>query len=258
MAATQQVHWWFAGRRRILDQLLKSLRLPRESRILEVGCGTGGNIAMLRNYGSVTAVELDSFARDHVRTAMKVDVVPGSLPYDLPYADRKFDVICLFDVLEHVERDREALRILRERLAPNGLLIITVPAYQWLYSSHDEQHHHYRRYTARQLQTIARAAGLQPTRVGYYNSVLFPLALIRRLAEKLLGLHPIDDSALPGSLLNGFLYRAFCFEARVIGGWFFPFGLSVVGLFGVGEETRQASIHSDGWNSPADPGGSIT
>jgi SAM-dependent methyltransferase len=268
MAATQEVHWWFAGRRLIVDHLLRSLRLPPESRILEVGCGTGANIAMLRNFGSVEAVELDSFARDHVRAAMKIDVAPGSLPDDLPYADRKFDLICLFDVLEHVERDQEALCNLRERLAPNGLLIVTVPAYQWLYGSHDVQHHHYRRYTARQLRTIAQAASLRPIRVGYYNTVLFPLVLIRRLAEKLLDLHPIDDSALPGSLLNWFLYRAFSLEARFIGSWFFPVGLSVVGLFHAGEEAKQsdrfgtsignaagtarASVHSNLPNSSAD------
>lgn len=193
---------------------------------------------MLRRFGSVAAMELDSFARDHVRASMKVEVAPGSLPDDLPYPDRKFDLICLFDVLEHVERDQEALCKLRERLAPNGLLVITVPAYQWLYSSHDAQHHHYRRYTAGQLRTIAKAAGLWPTRVGYYNTVLFPLAVIRRLAEKLLGLHPADDSMLPGSLLNRFLYRAFSLEARSIGNSFFPVGLSVVGVFRAGEETR--------------------
>jgi SAM-dependent methyltransferase len=253
MAATQQVHWWFAGRRAIVDQLLKSLRLPPESRILEVGCGTGANIAMLRNFGSVAAVEPDLFARDHVRAAMKIEVAAGSLPDDLPYADRKFDVICLLDVLEHVERDEEALCNLRERLAPKGFLIITVPAYQWLYSSHDVQHHHYRRYTARRLRTLAKAAGLRPVRVGYYNTVLFPLALIRRIAEKLLELHPVDDSALPGSLLNRFLYRAFSLEAGFIGSWFFPVGLSVVGLFHAGYATSpadgfgtaRASVHSD-------------
>jgi SAM-dependent methyltransferase len=258
MAATQQVHWWFAGRRVILDHLLKSLRLPPESRILEVGCGTGGNIAVLRKFGSVTAVELDSFARDHVRAAMKIEVASGSLPDDLPYADRKFDVICLFDVLEHVDREQEALSILRERLAPQGLLIITVPAYQWLYSSHDVQHHHYRRYTARQLRAVAEAAGLRPTRVGYYNTLLFPLALIRRLAEKLLDLHPADDSVLPGSFLNRFLYRAFSLEACLIGSWFFPVGLSVVGVFHAGEETRRASVHPSPPDSSADLVRSIT
>jgi SAM-dependent methyltransferase len=260
MAATQQVHWWFAGRRAIVDHLLKSLRLPPESRILEVGCGTGANIAMLRNFGSVAAVEPDLFARDHARAAMKIEVAAGSLPDDLPYADRKFDVICLLDVLEHVERDEEALCNLRERLAPKGFLIITVPAYQWLYSSHDVQHHHYRRYTSRRLRAIAKAAGLRSIRVGYYNTVLFPLALIRRIAEKLLDLHPVDDSALPGSLLNRFLYRAFSLEAGFIGNWFFPVGLSVVGLFHAGDKTRpadafgtaRASVHSDLPNSSAD------
>jgi SAM-dependent methyltransferase len=253
MAATQEVHWWFAGRRLILDHLLRSLRLPPESRILEVGCGTGANIAMLRHFGSVEAIEFDSFARDHVRAAMKIEVARGSLPDDLPYADRKFDLICLFDVLEHVERDQQALRNLHERLAPKGLLVITVPAYQWLYSSHDVQHHHYRRYTALQLRTLAKAAGLRPARVGYYNTVLFPLALIRRLAEKLLDLHPIDDSVLPGSLLNRFLYRAFSLEASLIGSWFFPFGLSVVGIFHADPSRRSSHLP----NSSADHGRSI-
>lgn len=258
MAATQQVHWWFSGRRLILHQLLKSLRLPAETRILEVGCGTGANIAMLQQFGSVSAVELDPFARAHVGAAMKMEVAPGSLPDQLPYAERKFDLICLFDVLEHVEQDQQALSVLRERLAPRGFLVITVPAYEWLYSSHDVQHHHYRRYTAHHLRTIAKAAGLRPARVGYYNSVLFPLALIRRLAGKMLNLDPIDDSALPGSLLNGLLYRAFALEARLIGSWFFPFGLSVVGLFHGGEETRGGSFHSDLPISSANHGRSIT
>ena len=186
---------------------------------------------MLRSFGSVAAVERDSFAREHLRAAMNIEVAPGSLPDDLPYADRKFDLICLFDVLEHVQRDQDALSILRERLAPQGFLVITAPAYQWLYSSHDVQHHHYRRYTAHRIRTVAKAAGLRPARVGYYNSVLFPLALMRRLAEKWLDLDAVDDSALPWPSLNRFLYRAFSLEARSIGRWFFPFGLSVVGLF---------------------------
>jgi hypothetical protein len=131
-------------------------------------------------------------------------------------------------------------------------VIITVPAYQWLYSSHDVQHHHYRRYTARQLRAVAEAAGFRTTRVGYYNTLLFPLALIRRLAEKLLDLHPVDDSALPGSLLNRFLYRIFSLEACLIGSWLFPAGLSVVGVFHVGEETRRASVHSELPHSSAD------
>jgi len=239
MAATQEIHWWFAGRRLILANLLKSRRLSAKSSILEVGCGTGANIPMLRSFGSVAAVELDSFAREQVRVGMNIEVASGSLPDELPYADRKFDVICLFDVLEHVERDQEALFVLHERLAPGGVLIITVPAYQWLYSSHDVQHHHYRRYTARQLRAMAKAAGLRPARVGYYNTVLFPLALIGRLAEKLLGQHRTDDSALPASWINRLLYRAFAIEARFIPRWFFPTGLSVIGLFHASENPGQ-------------------
>ena len=185
---------------------------------------------MLRNFGSVAAIELDSFARDHVRAAMKIEVAPGSLPDDLPYADRKFDLICLFDVLEHVERDQQALCNLRERLAPNGLLVITVPAYQWLYSSHD---------AAPPLSTLHGApasdpregsrATARPRRLLQHRTV--PACVNQAFSRKLLNLHPIDDSVLPGSLLNQFLYRGFSLEARLIGSWFFPFGLSVLGMF---------------------------
>lgn len=238
MAATQEIHWWFAGRRLILAELLKSLRLPPNSRILEVGCGTGANITMLQKFGRVAAVEMDSFAREYVSSGMQVEVVPGLLPQHLPYANRKFDLICMFDVLEHVEHDQEALCVLRERLAPKGVLIITVPAYQWLYSSHDVQHHHHRRYTARRLRTIAKAAGLRPARVGYYNTLLFPLALVRRLAEKLLGQRPLDDSALPLSWVNHLLYRVLAAEALFVPRGFFPFGLSVIGVFDASEGAR--------------------
>jgi SAM-dependent methyltransferase len=231
MAATQQEHWWFAARRRILERVLQTLRLAPNSAILEVGCGTGANIPMLRRFGSVAAVELDPFARQHVRSTMNVEVVSGSLPDDLPYAERKFDVICLFDVLEHVERHQEALEALRQRLAPNGILMITVPAYQWLYSSHDARHHHFRRYTALQLRSVAKAAGLLPIRLGYFNTLLFPLALLRRLAAKLLGEPASDDSALPSSWINHLLYRAFSIEGALVARCFFPFGLSAIGLF---------------------------
>src|SRR5262245_42277053 len=128
-AATHEAHWWFTGRRAILKRLLASLALPPQARILEVGCGPGANIGLLRGFGTVAAVEQEAFSRELVR-AHNVEVLPGALPDELPYAGREFDLVCLFDVLEHVDRDLDALRVLRERLAPDGLLIVTVPAYQ--------------------------------------------------------------------------------------------------------------------------------
>jgi SAM-dependent methyltransferase len=230
-AAAHEAHWWFTGRRAILDRLLASLALPPAARILEVGCGAGVNLPVLRARGSVAAVEQDAFSRELVRERHNVEVLPGSLPDDLPYAGRKFDLVCLFDVLEHVERDQDALCALRERLAPEGMMLVTTPAYQWLYSSHDVQTHHFRRYTAARLSHIARAASLRPLRVGYFNTLLFPLAVLRRLTTRASKAAAADDLALPPPLVNRLLHRVFAAESKLIGRTFFPYGLSVIGLF---------------------------
>jgi SAM-dependent methyltransferase len=230
-AATLHAHWWFTARAVILERLLASLSLPRPARILEIGCGAGANLPVLRAFGSVAAVEQDSFSRDQARARHDAEVLPGSLPDDLPYADRRFDLVCLFDVLEHVERDEDALRAARERLAPEGVMIVTVPAYQWLYSAHDRSSHHLRRYTARRLENIAGAASLRPVRLGYYNTFLFPFAAIGRLASRGAGGTGEDPLVLPPAPLNRLLHRVFAAESALIGRTFFPYGLSVIGLF---------------------------
>jgi len=237
-AATLHAHWWFTGRAVILERLLASLALPQAARILEIGCGAGANFPVLRAFGSVAAVEQDAFSRDQARARHGADVLPGSLPDDLPYADRRFDLVCLFDVLEHVERDEDALRAARKRLAPDGVMIVTVPAYQWLYSAHDRSSHHLRRYTARQLEKIAEAASLRAVRLGYYNTLLFPLAAIGRLASRGAGGEGEDPLVLPPAPLNRFLHHAFAAESLLIGRTFFPYGLSVIGLFKPTTATR--------------------
>ncbi|GMV55887.1 MAG: hypothetical protein AMXMBFR6_16920 [Betaproteobacteria bacterium] len=229
MAQDQQSHWWFVARRQVLGAILDSLSLPADARILEVGCGTGGNLGMLSRYGRVSAIESDPYARTHASELSGLTVRDGSLPDGLPDFGHEFDLICLFDVLEHVEADTAALAALSRRLVPGGRLLISVPAYQWLFGGHDRAHHHFRRYTVTELRTKAARAGLTVVRSGYFNTVLFPLVLVRRVLGRLAGGQG-DDAAMPAPMVNRILRALFSVESRVVARRLFPFGTSALAL----------------------------
>ena len=146
-AAYEEGHWWFKGRRCIIEKVLHDLSLPSKPKILEMGCGTGGNLSLLSQYGEVYGVELDNFARNYASKRHIGPILPGSLPHEIPYQDNFFDLIALLDVLEHVEEDGLSLVQLHKKLKPGGYLLITVPAFPALWSAHDEAHHHKRRVT---------------------------------------------------------------------------------------------------------------
>lgn len=229
MACIQQDHWWFAARRQILRRVIAARMQPIPAEILEIGCGTGGNLAMLSDFGSVYAVEMDDYALGIAQnTAPQATLRSGWLPEAIPFAERQFDLVCLFDVLEHVEDDRAALAAIFTRVRPGGQVLLTVPAYQLLYGGHDIAHHHFRRYRVGVLRDLAQAAGFRVCRKGYFNTLLFPLIALARLAERLTGRQSHGDTALPPARLNRLLYRLFASEARVLSWSFFPFGVSAI------------------------------
>ena len=230
MAQTQHHHWWFKARREILAQVITRFKLPIDSEILEIGAGAGGNLSMLSRYGRVTAVEGDPFARHYASDISGIAVHPGHLPDGLPFEDASFDLICLFDVLEHTEDDLAGLEAIRRLLRPEGRVLITAPAYQWLYGAHDRAHHHFRRYTARRLCNIARGSGLRVIRSGYFNTLLFPLIALRRVQQIALGGSEGHDASLPPALVNGALYGVFSIEKYIAPVRLFPFGTSVLAV----------------------------
>jgi SAM-dependent methyltransferase len=227
MSAQEQDHWWFVARRAIIDSLVRTnIALPADARILEAGCGTGGNLALLVQYGALDAMEYDAGARALAASRGLCRVVAGALPDAIGFGDTRYDLIALFDVLEHIEEDEASLSALGARLAPNGRLLLTVPAAPWLWSEHDVLHHHKRRYTHDGLLKVVAAAGLQVEASGHFNSLLFPLAVAQRFAHQLLRRDtPLD--ARPSPLVNAALQRIFAAERHFLGRFSLPMGLSL-------------------------------
>lgn len=228
MALQHEVHWWFVARRRVLASVIADLRLPERATVLELGCGPGGNLAMLSRFGKVEAMECSSAACEIANQLGVCQVVQACLPDTSAYSGKTFDLICLLDVLEHIHDDAMALRAAASHLKPTGRLLITVPAYAWLWSAHDTAHHHHRRYTRESLANLAGLAGLNVERVGYFNSLLFPPIAAARLLGRLIGRDNESDARTPSRLVNSVLQNIFEWERHVVPRWRFPFGTSVL------------------------------
>ncbi|HEY2661485.1 MAG TPA: methyltransferase domain-containing protein [Caulobacteraceae bacterium] len=229
MRTLEGAHWWFVARRTILSRLIGDLPLPPRARLLEAGCGVGGNIDMLRAFGQVEAMEPDGPSRDYVRQRLDLQPADGRLPDGLPYEARSFDGVFALDVVEHVEDDRAALAALGELVAPGGFLFVTVPAYAWMWSRHDELHHHKRRYTKGQIQALIGATGLSLVRASYFNTLLFPVAAAVRVLKRVMGSESEDDR-MPSPAVNGLLRGLFSLEGHWLAWARLPFGLSIVAI----------------------------
>lgn len=235
MAATQASHWWFAARRDILRTQLQRLQLPAGADILEIGSGTGANLDLLAEFGQVVGLEMEpeaiALARQRTRSrcgavTMRLGRCPEALA-DLP----RFDLVCMFDVLEHIEDDGASLAAAGAHLKPRGRLLLTVPSYQWMWGPHDEHLHHKRRYSRQSLATRLGGAGLAVHHLSHFNTLLFPLAVAGRLYEKAAG-RTTAAAALPSPALNGALRCTFAFERHLLGRMRMPFGLSLLAVAG--------------------------
>lgn len=230
MAESEEAHWWFVGRRAIIRSLIENhVRPGPQARILEAGCGTGGNLGLLASFGTLQAFEHDEVARNIARAKTGVDVKPGTLPYGIDQIEGPFDLIAMLDVLEHLEDDKASLRSLSDRLVREGKLMVTVPALQFLWSSHDELHHHYRRYSRKSLVQCLQDSGLAVNYISYFNSILFPFAVAQRLYSR--GFRSEASlEAMPGEPFNSLLSKVFAIERLVLNKSTLPLGLSLCAI----------------------------
>ena len=231
MSAVEARHWWFTGRRRVLGAVIARLGLPLQAEILELGCGTGGNFGLLLPFGRVTAVEMNATAREIAAArGAAVELHPGMLPDDLNLGGRRFDLVCLFDVLEHVRDDEGTLRRVRALLKPGGAAVITVPAYKALFGPHDEFLHHERRYEAAELREKLARAGLRVEKFTFINAALLPLAWSLRKLDTRLNRARATGTGVPPAPVNALLAWLFGAEAWLLRGLSLPFGLSLLAV----------------------------
>lgn len=232
MADSEAGHWWFTGRRAVLASVIARLALPDEARILEIGCGTGGNLAMLSAFGRVSALESSDTARAVAlqKTAGRFDIRAGRCPHDIPFARQSFDLVCLLDVLEHIEEDVATLQAVATLLAEAGRAVVTVPAYRWLWSAHDEFLHHKRRYSASKFRETISAADLRIAELSYFNTLLFPLAAAVRVKDRLLKRKAASGTAIPLRPINTLLHMVFSAERFLVGRVPLPFGVSLLAV----------------------------
>ncbi len=234
MAQLDERHWWYRARREVLAALIRrTVRPPKDSAILEIGCGTGHNLAMLGEFGRVDALEVDAGARAIAERRLGRPVLSAPLPELKGIAKAHYDMIGAFDVIEHIADDTAAVSSIATRLKPGGKLVVAVPAHQWMWSAHDTVNHHHRRYSKRALRKLIESSPLNLEAIGYFNSLLFPLAVAQRLASRLAGKDD-SDLKLPPKALNYALERGFAAERLLIGRVPLPPGLS---LFAIGSAT---------------------
>ena len=228
-------HWWFRSRRDLfMRQVLRAANeigaRTRQLRLLDYGCGTGHNLALLGDLGEAVGAEIEGPHLDEFRKATGFPVL--DLGADLRREHGRFDILTALDVLEHIEDDVGGLREMGRFLAPGGQLILTVPAYRWLWSGEDVISQHQRRYTRSQLVRTCSAAGFQVSYLSYFNLAILPAMAAVIWAQRLLAPRaaPRSNPRHSPPWLNQILYRLTSLEARRVGAerWRLPAGSSLV------------------------------
>ena len=228
----EDTHWWFRGRREIFTRLLAPLA-DRPRTILDIGFGTGAMLLFLERYGTVVGMDMAMDAIRFARTRSQAPMLLGDITR-IPLADASVDLVTAFDIIEHVENDGAAFRELARVCRPNGHVLLTVPAFRFLWGNQDVVSHHQRRYTLPELRARVQAAGLVPRRLSYFNALLFPIVAAVRVARRLRGAPEgevrSDFGMTKPGLVNDALSRVFGAEGRWLARGRLPIGVSLVCL----------------------------
>lgn len=229
MDRVEDDHWWFVGRRLILEEFLRSLdpnsQVP-DPKILDVGCGTGANLEMLSQFGTAEGVDVSDDALEFCRR--KGLNVHKGLAEELPFPDETFDVVTALDVVEHLDDDVAGLKEMFRVLKKGGKTLIFVPAFMWLWGVQDDISNHRIRYTKKQIVERLQKAGFTVERATYANWTFFAPILAGRTLMRITGIKPESENNVNVSALNGVFGKLFGAERFWLRHFDFPFGVSIV------------------------------
>jgi SAM-dependent methyltransferase len=245
MLSSDETHWWYRGRRRVLRAALDRLPLPEPARLLDAGCGSGRTLDELARYGRVSGIDLSPEAVAAARRRGHDDVHVSAVEH-LPFPDATFDVVTCLDVIEHTPDDRATLAELLRVTRPGGLLLVTVPAYQALWSWHDEVNRHFRRYDSSSLSAAGTDAGWDVVGDTHFNSLLLAPAAAVRLAQRRRRRRARSDLDVTPSSLNGVLELPLRLESRLVAaGTRLPAGLSLLAVLRRPRPARKRWLSDD-------------
>jgi len=232
MYRAEQSHWWYQGMATITRSVLELFYAPGSGlSILDAGCGTGGGLLFLSRYGTVTGLDISAHALGFCAERGCREVTRASV-MALPFREESFDLVTSFDILyfEGID-DKTALQETARVLRPGGRLMIRVPAFDWLRGTHDAKVSTAHRYTSKELSGKLKTGGFEVEFMSYVNMILFPLALLKRFAEKWrLAAQQDSDLAVDMGAFSGLFRRCLVLESKVIPWLRLPFGLSVVAM----------------------------
>jgi 2-polyprenyl-3-methyl-5-hydroxy-6-metoxy-1,4-benzoquinol methylase len=226
----EKEHWWYKGRRKIISLLVKEFIVKKKKiKILDFGAGSGTNTIMLSKYGDVYVYEKDKKSQEYLKK--KFDKINNIFVLERINKNDLFDFIVATDVIEHINDDETVIKILFNALKKDGNILLTVPAYNFLYNERDKLIGHFRRYNNKMLKNLTKEY-FKIIKLSYYNFFLFPLSLILFVMIKIIKIKSFITSAekTPNSILNNFLYRIFSSERFFLKYINFPFGNSIVFL----------------------------
>lgn len=230
MDRVENSHWWFVGRRAILESFLREIIARRRAdappKILDVGCGTGANLEMLGQFGEAYGVDVSDDALEIC--SRKGLIVRKGLAESLPFGDNEFDITTALDVIEHLDDDLAGLRELFRVTKPGGFSLIFVPAFMWLWGVQDDISHHRIRYKRSEIADRVRKAGFEVERATYANFTFFLPVLCGRMLIRLTGIKPDSENNINISALNGLFGRIFAAERYWLRRSDFPIGVSII------------------------------
>lgn len=223
-------YWWFIARNQILKKIvLEFTNIGKNNTLLDVGCGTGAFAAEFSKITNVVGIDTSDIALDYAKKRGIENLINCYLS-DFPRDKFQPDVLTFLDVIEHIEDDKSVVKDAYNLLQKDGYVVASVPAYQWLWSHHDELHMHYRRYTMNNFTQLFKDAGFIIQYSSYFNSFLFPLVAVKRILDKVTGADEKNNSPIEevSPFMNKVLKNIFLAEKKLLPNMFLPFGVSIV------------------------------